>query len=111
MTIDTETELARIIQALSKMVRADGMQSFSSKNGMEWSTLCGLKLGRNDDGLTVSKAHNLDLRIQAIKQVNDNNGTDRPMLSVDFHRGNPSVLSAWHSELVQFYRATFRTAS
>lgn len=109
MTIDKQTELARMIQAVTKMVRADGMQSFSSKNGMEWSALCGLRIGVNDEGMTVLQAHNLDLRIQPFKQVNDNNGADKPMLSVDFHRGNPSILSAWHSELVLFHRATLRT--
>lgn len=109
MTIDRDNELGRQIQSIMTMVRADGLHDYSSRNGLEWTSLCGLNVGVDDIGNIIIHSHNLDLRINKIQQVNDNQGPHtNSMLSVEFRRGTASTLAAWQVELARFRTATMR---
>ena len=110
MTIDQDNELARKIGTIVHMVRADGLHDYSAHAEMEWTSLCGLSVGVGDNGLTVLRAHNVDVRVQTMPLVNDNGGHTVPMMSVEFLRGTPSILAAWQRELIGFRTATMRVA-
>ena len=88
MTIDGQAEMAKTIRSIISMVRADGIQDFSARDGLETSSLCGLRVATDDLGNCMINAHDLDITLRELALVNDNQGHNaKPLLSVSFARG------------------------
>ncbi len=106
MTIDGQAELAKTIHSLIAMVRTDGIQDFSARNGLESSALCGLRVATDDAENCMITAHDLDVTLRRLPSVNDNDGRNKLLLSVSFKRGTVQTVMQWHRELASFRAAT-----